>query len=144
MTKTTNTDNPEFVLTVAEQDIFSAMAVGNDDEQKNMLLRFTYEIAYRNEVIREHQLTNACGKGFLKEIVKDFGAEVGEKLFRMLQVAIVDYGDCFNDNWRYCKVGHTPSEKLYREMHEKGCCGYYDDKVVINGDTYKIGFNFGH
>ena len=48
------------------------------------------------------------------------------------------------DNFRCC-AGDSMSH-LYREAHDGGCCGFYDTivKNSATGNTFMIGFNYGH
>lgn len=48
------------------------------------------------------------------------------------------------DNFRCC-AGDSMN-KVYKDAYDKGCCGFCD-KVVKNpltGNTFMVGFNYGH
>lgn len=32
----------------------------------------------------------------------------------------------------------------YWKIHAEGCCGFFDEVVLIKGETYMIGCNYGH
>lgn len=49
--------------------------------------------------------------------------------------------DCV-DNKRIVKDGECKQE--YYQQQIKGCCGYFDKEIVIDGIVYLIGFNYGH
>lgn len=53
--------------------------------------------------------------------------------------------DYFSDNYRYCIIGDEKSEKRYKELASRGCCGYRDIEIQID-KTRKafFGFNYGH
>lgn len=50
------------------------------------------------------------------------------------------------DNYRVAKVGDAESEAKYQEAYESGCCGSWDETYTnaVTGNSYKIGFNYGH
>lgn len=48
------------------------------------------------------------------------------------------------DNYRYAEKGNLEQEKKYRELKSKGCCGFYDTEMEVNGKTYLVGWNYGH
>lgn len=50
----------------------------------------------------------------------------------------------YPDNFRFCLVGDDKQMKEYIRRGRDGCCGFYDEEVVIEGKKYKIGFNYGH
>lgn len=35
-------------------------------------------------------------------------------------------------------------ESLYESIRDEGCCGFFDEEIMINGRLAKIGCNFGH
>jgi hypothetical protein len=47
------------------------------------------------------------------------------------------------DNFRISIDGKN--DKVYKEQIENGCCGFYDEEIVLNSGTkVKFGFNYGH
>ena len=136
---TTNTEFTE--LTPLEQEVYADMR-SKDDQ-----LRFTYDLDFR---AKEMEIFEMEREGFpvLKRILlAELDEETAITLFQKFRDILEAHGDNYydyTDNWRWCKVGDLKSEKKYKQALKDGCCGYVDDDVVISGDTYKIGFNFGH
>lgn len=51
----------------------------------------------------------------------------------------------YNDNFRICKIGDSKSEDAYNKAQKNGCCGFFDETMVLPSKTkIKIGFNYGH
>jgi len=51
----------------------------------------------------------------------------------------------FSDNYRYCIVGNSASEKIYYDFAKRGCCGFSEIEFEIDKNRRaKFGFNFGH
>jgi len=49
----------------------------------------------------------------------------------------------YSDNLRISD-GSAIDEAIYFVTKATGCCGFYDDEVIVKGKKYKIGFNYGH
>lgn len=65
------------------------------------------------------------------------------QLFIMKELKDPEY--YYIDNWRLALVGHAESEQAYNEKRKQGCCGFYDEELKTkSGNTYKVGFNYGH
>jgi hypothetical protein len=52
--------------------------------------------------------------------------------------------DCCIDNYRFAYLDDEKGMKKYNEAKELGCCGFYDDEVIIAGRKATIGCNYGH
>lgn len=50
----------------------------------------------------------------------------------------------FMDNFRVAKKDSPEDVKQYKALRKKGCCGFFDEELEIEGETYLVGFNFGH
>lgn len=50
------------------------------------------------------------------------------------------------DNLRMARKSNEQEVAEYREAAEKGCCGLYDEELVVEGtgETILFGFNYGH
>lgn len=47
------------------------------------------------------------------------------------------------DNFRFSINGNN--DKSYEQIRSNGCCGFYDDIILLNNGTkVKFGFNYGH
>ena len=50
----------------------------------------------------------------------------------------------YADNLRIARKGNVIEENYYMDNYNKGCCGYYDNEIVVGDTVIKIGFNYGH
>lgn len=50
----------------------------------------------------------------------------------------------FTDNPRIARIGDENQEKEYKRQQKRGCCGFYDETITIDGLDYYFGFNYGH
>lgn len=48
------------------------------------------------------------------------------------------------DNTRFARVGNDVEEASYVAAVHDGCCGSYDTQVLIAGEQYLVGCNYGH
>lgn len=48
------------------------------------------------------------------------------------------------DNWRAARLNDPVAMQEYELQVRKGCCGFIDEEVLINGEIWTIGCNFGH
>ena len=48
------------------------------------------------------------------------------------------------DNYRFTYVDDPIGESLYESISLEGCCGFFDEEIMINGRLAKIGCNYGH
>jgi hypothetical protein len=53
-------------------------------------------------------------------------------------------GDPCIDNRRWCRVGNKDQERGYELLRERGCCGNEEHEFRHRGETYRVGFNYGH
>lgn len=66
------------------------------------------------------------------------------KALRVLQQHIEEKDLEYADNYRICKVGDVDDEYRYMDAKHKGCCGFYDTEIEIDGEQWMIGCNYGH
>lgn len=50
----------------------------------------------------------------------------------------------YSDNFRFAKADDKQAILLYKLLKNKGCCGFYDEIIELEGEKYFIGFNYGH
>ena len=50
----------------------------------------------------------------------------------------------YMDNYRAARISDPEEMKAYHKAYEHGCCGSYDETVLIQGEQFKLGFNYGH
>lgn len=50
----------------------------------------------------------------------------------------------YADNWRVAKRDDAFQRLAYDEAISFGCCGSFDTVVVIDGEEFLIGCNYGH
>jgi len=72
----------------------------------------------------------------------DESAWLREQLYDLID----EIDNPYIDNWRWCLVGDKKAEAKFAVAEARGCCGFAFKEVVHpkSGNTYKIGFNFGH
>ena len=58
-------------------------------------------------------------------------------------VALAAREDC-SDNFRIGLKDDPYDEMIYQQSKESGCCGFCDTEVYIDGEFWRIGFNYGH
>lgn len=51
--------------------------------------------------------------------------------------------DCA-DNFRFARVGNEDEEFAFNRAIEDGCCGSFNQKLMIGDFEYMIGCNYGH
>lgn len=73
-------------------------------------------------------------------------AAVVEWLRDELQRQIASADDPCVDNERVANTNVPSQIEKYEQQVTKGCCGFHDVTVLcpVDGNTYKIGFNYGH
>jgi hypothetical protein len=50
----------------------------------------------------------------------------------------------YMDNERFAFT-HDPEEmQEYNEKQSQGCCGFFDEKIMVDGRLAMIGCNYGH
>lgn len=48
------------------------------------------------------------------------------------------------DNHRYAKCSDGQAVEQYRKQEANGCCGFFDAEVMIAGELWLVGCNYGH
>jgi hypothetical protein len=78
-----------------------------------------------------------------------FGNKVARKISNWFDQK-EDSGDfCCMDNYRVALKGDALQEKDYEKRIDQGCCGFYDEEIVVRKllffkRTFLVGFNYGH
>ena len=74
---------------------------------------------------------------------RQYGEIVGGIISASMSAAM--RGKSCIDNHRWAKIGNSADMRRYRRAKDKGCCGFYDDKIFIPFvGSFLIGFNYGH
>lgn len=55
-----------------------------------------------------------------------------------------EVNDPYIDNHRFAYVSDKHAMKLYRIKRSKGCCGSFDQEILVKGRKAMIGCNYGH
>ena len=71
---------------------------------------------------------------------KYFGTE---KEARAYLDGAMSMSDCV-DNQRFAYQANEEQMKRYKEQKERGCCGFVDWCISINGEIAFMGYNYGH
>lgn len=50
----------------------------------------------------------------------------------------------YDDNHRVARKDDDAEMEAYNEAVEQGCCGSFDIEVVIDGEKWCVGCNYGH
>lgn len=50
----------------------------------------------------------------------------------------------YRDNYRFAYLDDEVQMKEYDEIYNQGCCGYFDEEIIVGGRAAKVGFNYGH
>ena len=56
----------------------------------------------------------------------------------------LDGGDNFTDNFRFANKNNPKSVQKYNRIASSGCCGFFDETVIVRGRKALIGCNYGH
>lgn len=48
------------------------------------------------------------------------------------------------DNYRFAFQDDNEAMIHYSQMRADGCCGFFDEEIMVNGCLATIGCNFGH
>lgn len=78
----------------------------------------------------------------LGDPVRQYGAAIGKQINDA--IAEASKGESCVDNERWARKRNSPDRRRYKKAKKSGCCGFYDAEIVIDGQTYLIGFNYGH
>lgn len=65
-----------------------------------------------------------------------------EALNWMLQEEMI-HGNCI-DNSRFAFTDDDNEMRIYQEQVDHGCCGFYENTVIVDGRWARIGCNYGH
>lgn len=60
----------------------------------------------------------------------------------MYDEAVVDE-DCI-DNYRFAFQDDNEAMNQYEDIRSGGCCGFFDEEIMVAGRLATIGCNFGH
>ena len=52
--------------------------------------------------------------------------------------------DPCTDNYRFAFVDDAAAMEEYDDQVQSGCCGFFDEDVIVDGKKATIGCNFGH
>tara|TARA_R110000751_G_scaffold111053_7_gene208928 strand:+ start:763 stop:981 length:219 start_codon:yes stop_codon:yes gene_type:complete len=69
-----------------------------------------------------------------------------KKAYEILQYHIDKNGFDYADNFRCYKEESDDHENMikYENSYACGCCGFFDTEVMIDGEKWHIGCNYGH
>ena len=71
--------------------------------------------------------------------------QIASFIRKQLQLAEDKTNDYCIDNERWAKKSDPISVARYEYHAKRGCCGSHDEEVIgPDGETYLIGFNYGH
>lgn len=70
---------------------------------------------------------------------KEFRTREDAEAWMTLQVD----NDCV-DNERFAFLDDVEAMKKYQEAEENGCCGFFDEEVLVGGRKAMVGCNYGH
>lgn len=59
-----------------------------------------------------------------------------------LQRQLLDFE--YNDNYRFAPKDDPAAVAEYERLRGRGCCGFHDEELTIEGRTFLFGFNWGH
>jgi len=80
-----------------------------------------------------------------EELVERYGGKISNRLMSKLEYTYFNDNEYdYADNLRIARAGNEEEVKEYVKDHNNGCCGYYDDVLVIENDVFLMGFNYGH
>lgn len=52
--------------------------------------------------------------------------------------------DPCTDNYRFAYLDDSKALQGYTDKENDGCCGYFDQVILVSGKMAKIGCNYGH
>lgn len=75
-----------------------------------------------------------------------YGVELAMKIEKTFTKMMADdpHPYEYSDNHRIAECGNVEQELLYEKARKKGCCGFYDEIMEVDGRHFKVGFNYGH
>lgn len=74
------------------------------------------------------------------EAIKHRWPEAVEVLREHIEMQDLDYAD----NFRVARSEDSWEKAAFEYVRSHGCCGSYEEEVVIRGVKFIIGCNFGH
>jgi len=74
-----------------------------------------------------------------KRLKKDFADYEGALAWMAAKV-----NDPYQDNERFSYLDDDDALEKYHQKYNAGCCGYFDECVIVGGKLATIGCNFGH
>jgi hypothetical protein len=100
----------------------------------------------------DEAIKRAVDKGFMEpEVSPDQFPPVHDKIFTSEQEAeawmdkdLEDSDEHCIDNYRFAFLDDAKAMADYQDKKDNGCCGYFDEEVVVNGRKAIIGCNYGH
>jgi hypothetical protein len=48
------------------------------------------------------------------------------------------------DNYRFAYVDDDVAMQIYSELAGEGCCGSFDEEIIVGGRAAMVGCNYGH
>jgi hypothetical protein len=57
---------------------------------------------------------------------------------------VAEIDDHCIDNYRFAFNDDEAAVRVYEDLKAKGCCGSFDQEVIVAGRAAFIGCNFGH
>lgn len=48
------------------------------------------------------------------------------------------------DGFRFAYQDDPEAVYLYEEIRDNGCCGFFDEDIIVSGKLAQIGCNYGH
>lgn len=48
------------------------------------------------------------------------------------------------DNYRFAYLDDNAALAAYERQRQEGCCGEFDEEIIVNGRKATIGCNYGH
>lgn len=119
--------------------------IDNQKKLKQTIEKYEERIKRRNEDDKRRINSLETRLSNLEKLIYE-DKEERKKIFEIIKKIIEDsnnYYECV-DNYRYARIGDKYQEHLYQVAEERGCCGFYDKEIEVEGIKYKIGFNYGH
>lgn len=110
-------------------------------QQKQVLLnRLRRKLSEKDFVELRKRINYALYKSKEKHY-PNIPADHFKRIMAYIQEAVSD--PCM-DNYRIARAGHSTDKKRYNRIRAKGCCGFFDSKVSVDGVIYFVGCNYGH
>jgi len=62
---------------------------------------------------------------------------------RLSQEILIQDLECV-DNCRIARKNDSNEVNAYEEARSEGCCGFFDMEILVDGEVFLIGCNYGH